>query len=193
MQRKLIGLTPGFWATGVVSHLGEYTMKKFVIAAAVVALSAGSAFAAGPTGNTSQATGSASASVVSPITVTHDTGAALSFGTFTAGTGGTVTVTAGGTASPPTGDVGLLSGGTASADAFTVAGDASRNFTISTAGGNVTSGTNSMAFTTSASATSGTLDATGAATFTVGGTLTVGSGQTPGSYTGSYTATVTYN
>ncbi len=166
-------------------------MKKIVLAAAVVALSAGSAFAAGPSGNTSTAQGSATATVISPIQLTHTSGASLNFGTFSAGTGGTVAVTSGGTGSV-TGDVGAVTGGTYAADAFSVAGDASRNFSITSAGGTVASGSNSMTFTTSASATSGALDTTGAASFTVGGTLTVGSGQAAGTYTGSYDVTVTY-
>lgn len=91
-----------------------------------------------------------------------------------------------------TGEVNFVAGSANTADAFTVSGDASRAFTISTAGGSVTSGTNSMAFTTT-SATSGTLNSSGAAGFSVGGELTVGSAQAAGSYTGTYDATVTYN
>lgn len=158
-------------------------MKKIVLAAAaVLAFSSSSAFAA-------QATGSASATIIAPISVTHTALATLNFGTFDASTGGSVTVSQAGIGSVG-GSVNFVSGSVNSADAFTVAGDGNRVFTIVTTGGNVTSGANSMAFTTSAPAT-GTL-AGGAGGFSVGGTLTVGSGQAVGSYTGSYTATVNY-
>lgn len=165
-------------------------MKKIVIAAAVVALSSGSAFAA--SGNTSTATGSASAVVVAPIVLTHTAGASLNFGKFTAGTGGTVVVSSAGVASP-TADVGMVPGSTSSADAFSVAGDASRSFSITTASGTVTQGASSLTFTTAASAASGTLSTGGTASFTVGGTLTVPGTAVAGSYTGTYSATVAYN
>jgi len=165
-------------------------MKKFVLAAALVAFSSGTAFAA--SGNTSTATGSAAATVVAPIVLTHTSGASLNFGKFTTGTGGTVVVSSAGAASV-TGDVGIVPGSTSSADAFTVAGDASRSFSIATTGGSVTSGAASMAFTTAPSAATGTLSTSGAASFTVGGTLTVASTAVAGAYTGTYTATVTYN
>ena len=158
-------------------------MKKIVLAAALVALSSGSAYAA-------QGTGSATANVIAPIAVTHTVGASLNFGTFDAGTGGTVTVTAANVASST--GVTVVSGSTTSADAFTIAGDGTRGYTISTAAGSVTSGLNSMAFTTTPSAATGALVA-GAGSFTVGGTLTVSSGQAVGSYAGSYIATVNYN
>ena len=164
-------------------------MKKFIVAAAVVALSSGTAYAA--SGSTSTATGAASATVVSPIVLTHTAGATLGFGKFTVGTGGTVVVTSAGAGSA-TGDVGLIPGNTYSADAFTVAGDGTRTFSISTGGGTVVNGAKSMAFTTTPSAATGTLVA-GAASFTVGGTLTVVGTETAGAYVGSYTATVTYN
>ena len=68
-----------------------------------------------------------------------------------------------------------------------------RSFDIVTTTGSVSNGTGgTMNFSTDAAAT-GTLDATGETTFSVGGTLTVGANQAAGSYTGSYTATVTYN
>jgi hypothetical protein len=169
-------------------------MKKIVLAAAVVALSAGSAFAATPSGNTSTLTGSANATVIAPIVLTHTSGAALSFGTFSAGTGGTVEVTSGGTGTV-TADVGEVTGSSYSADGFTIAGDNGRSFTVTTASGTVArTGGGSMTFTTSPSISTGTLDSTtGEATFAVGGILTVGSGQTAGAYSGTYDVTVTYD
>lgn len=168
-------------------------MKKIVLAAVAVALFPATAFAA-PSGNTSTAAGSASAVIVSPIVLTHTDGAVLDFGKFTTGTGGRVIVDATGNISS-TGDVGLVPGATGAADAFTVAGDASRTFSIATTKGTVTGAVsgNTMAFTTTASATGDTLDASGKGAFTVGGRLTVVGTEAADSYTGSYNATVAYN
>lgn len=163
-------------------------MKKLVLSAAIFALSAGVAHAAPPSGSTSSAIGSATATVVAPLTITHNTGA-LAFGTFTAGTGGTVVVDSAGTGSA-TGDVGFVSGSANSADSFTVSGSGNRNFNITATGGSVTSGTDTMAFTVSVPA-SASLSG-GTYSLPVGGELTVGSAQAPGAYTGSYTVTVSY-
>ena len=168
---------------------GKTDMKKIVFAAFAVAFAVPAAAAPGDTATTQ---GTANAEIVAPITITHDNGAALDFGTLTAGGGGTVVVTSAGVGSD-TGDVTLLTGSTNAADSFTVAGDANRSFTIVTGAGQVDSGPNNMTFTTTPSAASGTLSGTGSATFTVGGTLTVGASQAPGTYTGSYDATVTYS
>ena len=172
-------------------------MKKFISAAAVIAaLSAGSAYAAPATasGNTSTVAGSATAKVIAPIVLTHVSGAVLNFGTFTAGSGGTVVVTAAGSGST-TGDVGFAPLSTNAADSFSVKGDPKRSFSIATQSGTVTAATSSatMAFTTVPSANSDALDGSGAGSFTVGGTLTVASAQAPDAYAGTYNATVTYN
>ncbi len=126
--------------------------------------------------------------MVAPIVLTHTPGAVLDFGKFTA-EAGTITIDSAGarTASGP-GLVDL----TSSADAFTVTGDPSRAFDITTASGTGGGTLGTMTFTTSASASSGTLDASGDASFTVGGILTVAGGETAGVYNGTYEATVTY-
>lgn len=157
-------------------------MKKIVLAAALVAFSSVSA-------NAATATGSATATVVTPIAITHASGAVLAFGTFDAGTGGSVSVSQAGVGTAG-GGVLFVSGSTNSADAFNVTGQGTRAFNITTGGGTVSNGSVTMAFTTSAPAT-GTLVA-GAASFNVGGTLTVASGQATGAYTGTYSATVVY-
>ncbi len=164
-------------------------MKKALIFAAFAATVSVPAYAA--PGNTDTDQGVATAEVVAPITITHDAGASLNFGKFTAGNGGTVVVTRAGNGSN-TGDVNLLSDSVESADSFTVTGDASRTFVVSTTDSTVSDGTNTMAFTTNA-ARNHTLDAAGSATFSVGGTLTVPDGAPAGVYTGSYDATATYN
>ncbi|WP_228242560.1 DUF4402 domain-containing protein [Porphyrobacter sp. GA68] len=163
-------------------------MKKFLFA--VLASSIAVPAYAAP-GDSSTAQGTATAQIVAPITLTHVSGAALSFGTLTAGTGGTATVSVGSVRTVG-GDVSGITGVAPAADAFTVTGDANRSFSITTAGGTVANGGNSMAFTTTAAAT-GALSASGTASFRVGGTLTVGNNQAPGSYTGTYNATVSYN
>lgn len=165
-------------------------MKKIILASAIILVSASPAFAA--SGNTSTASGSATATIVEPIVLTHTSGAALGFGRFTTGTGGSVTVSAAGVGSVG-GDVAFVPGSTNSADAFSVTGDASRSFSISTGAGTVTAGTTSISFTTSPSAATGTLGAGGTATFSVGGQLTLAGTEAAGAYTGTYSATVTYN
>lgn len=163
-------------------------MKKIVLAvlAGTIAMPA----LAAP-GDTATTQGTATAQIVAPITITHNAGAALSFGTITAGNGGLVRVDSAG-AGTVSGEVTLVAGVATSSDAFTVTGDANRSFSITTGNGTVSAGANSMAFTTTA-ATSGTLNGSGTTSFRVGGTLTVASNQAAGSYTGSYNATVTYN
>lgn len=163
-------------------------MKKIAFATALVALSSTPAFAA----NTDTTQGTATATVVAPITITHVSGKALDFGAFTVNSGGTVSVNSGSGAGSVGGSVVLVSTSTA-ADAFSVTGDASRSFAISTTGGSVSLGATSMAFTTNPSAASLSLSAAGTASFTVGGTLTVLGTEGAGTYTGTYNATVTYN
>ena len=165
-------------------------MKKIILASVIALVSATPALAG--SGNTSTATGTATASIVAPIVLTHTTGAALNFGRFTTGTGGTVTITAAGVGSVGS-DVTFVPGSATAADAFTVAGDGSRSFSVATTGGSVTSGGTSLAFTTTPSAATATLTAGGTSSFTVGGTLTVSGTAAAGAYTGTYTATVTYN
>ena len=163
-------------------------MKKFAILAASAAVVSAPAMAA--PGDSATAQGAATAEVVAPITLTHKTGAALDFGTFTTGTnGGTVTVDLTGTGVADN-DVTLIGGSAEAADLFDVTGDANRSFAISTTAGSVTNGTDTMAFTTSAPA-SGTL-ASGTATFAVGGVLTVAGGESAGEYNGTYDVTVSY-
>jgi len=164
-------------------------MKKIILSAFALTLPV--AAAAAP-GDTDTATGTATATVVAPIVLEHDSGAALAFGSFLAGAGGTVVVTPAGAGSI-TSDVEFVSGSTTSADSFTVSGDAGRSFTISATGSTVSNGTETMAFTTVVSAASDTLDTNGDGAFTVGGTLTVAADQAAGDYTGTYDATVAYN
>ncbi|WP_353228568.1 DUF4402 domain-containing protein [Novosphingobium sp.] len=165
-------------------------MKKILFSALVALTVTAPAYAA--TGNTSTAAGAAAANVITPIVLTHVSGATLNFGSFTTGTGGSVSVDASG-AGVTGGDVSFVPGTSEAADQFTVLGDKSRSFSISTTGGTVANGATTIAFSTVPSAAAGTTSATGTAGFSVGGTLTVIGTEAAGAYTGTYNATVTYN
>lgn len=164
-------------------------MKKIVLAAFVAAIATPAVAAPG---DTDSATGSASATIVAPITVDHVSGAELAFGTITAGNGGTVTVDLAGTVTDNGDDAVVLTGSVTSADAFTLTGDANRAITVDVGDGVLTGPGTDMAFTTTDNAPT-SINGSGTGSFSVGGTLTVGDTQTPGSYTGSYTVTASYD
>lgn len=163
-------------------------MKKALVLAALAAVVSSPALAAPDSATDS---GSATATVVAPITLTHDAGAVLSFGSFTTGTtGGTVVVTRAGNGSA-TGDVTLVAGSTESSDSFTVTGDADRAFQVTALAGVVSNAGTDMAFVPNA-ALNHTLTG-GSVQFRVGGTLTVLGTEPAGTYTGTYAVTAAYN
>lgn len=129
---------------------------------------------------------------------TLNNGAGLSFGAFTAGSGGTILVSSGGARSK-TGSVLLVSqGGSAAAAQFTITGTPNAVFTISLpVDGTVLlsdGGSNTMALNSFVSSPSavGTLSGGGSQLINVGATLTVGNQQVPGAYSGSFSVTVNY-
>jgi hypothetical protein len=148
-----------------------------------------------------QATATSTSTVVTPISITAPVN--LSFGSIAVGgTGGSVTLTPGGTR---TADGGVtLAGGTVSAARFDVSGMGSLTYSIAfTGAATLSDGTNNMAFTrisdltasaktSGADVVSGTLSS-GAQSIFVGGVLTVGANQPAGTYTGSVITTVEYN
>ena len=138
------------------------------------------------------ASGTASAAIVAPLILTHNSGTSLNFGIFSAGSGGTVVVTTAGAGSTTSG-VALMSNATTAADSFSVIGDKVRLFNVASGSGVVTNGAATMSFTTVPLAVILTTGTFGTDTFKIGGTLTVPGGTTPGSYSGTYTVTVTYN
>jgi hypothetical protein len=127
--------------------------------------------------------------------------AALSFGSFTAGTGGTITVNAAG-ARAKTGSVILVNqGGAAAAAQFTVSGTPGASFTITlpvdgtvflSNGGSGSMALNGFTSNPPTTASAGLLSGGGTATISIGATLTVSNAQTPGSYSGNFSVTVNY-
>jgi hypothetical protein len=143
-----------------------------------------------------QATASATAEVMTPISISKT--ADLRFGKFSALTGGTVVVTAAGARSA-TGAVVLSSTNAGGAASFTVSGDANATYAITLPNSATiehgTDNTKTMSigtFTSNPSGT-GTLSGGGSQTLTVGATLTVGNAQTTGSYSGTFDVSVEYN
>lgn len=124
--------------------------------------------------------------------------AALSFGAFTAGAGGSITVAPGG-GRMKTGSVILVNqAGTASAAQFTISGTPNAVYVISlpidgttflTDGGSGSMALNS--FTSSPSVT-GVLSGGGTQTINVGATLSVSNLQGTGAYSGAFQVTVNY-
>jgi len=121
----------------------------------------------------------------------------LSFGAFTAGSGGTIVLSTAGARSKSGGVLLVSQGGAAAAAQFSVTGTASAVYTITLpVDGTVllSDGSNSMALNGFASSPAGTgiLSGGGTAVLSIGATLTVGNAQAPGSYTGSFNVTVNY-
>ena len=159
-----------------------------LLATVVVALSSLSTAAVAVSAN-----GNASATVLTPITIT--TGNTLNFGSFApAATAGTLVVNTAGTTRTPGGGV-IPSGTTFTGGTFTIAG-ANVGFSIAAPASfsvNLT-GAPSMVVTLSGIGTSGTI-AGGSITYPFGGSLAVGAAavQTAGVYTGAFSMTVEYN
>lgn len=136
------------------------------------------------------ATGSATASatILSPITVTKTSD--LDFGKIVAGaSASTVTLTGAGSFTCGTS---LTCTGTHNAAAFDVAGTSGETVTVaSDTSVTLTSGSYSMTASLAPTATSLTL-VSGAASFNVGGVLSVAGNQAAGSYAGTFNVTVNY-
>lgn len=143
-------------------------------------------------------TGTSTATIVAPITITPVL--ALAFGKFSANTGGTVIVNATTAArSVASGTAVLVSqGSTTTAATFDIGGDGTAGFSITLPATPInithtnTVNTMSVGTFTSNPATSSALVA-GAKTISVGATLTIASAQLAGAYSGTFTVTVEYN
>ena len=155
----------------------------FAIASLTVAGIGAPAFAA------DNATATASVNVITPISVTKTQD--LVFGNILAGTGGTVVV---GTTDNRTftGGVTLLSGTTAKSAKFDVVADTTGGASYQMSYSKVDLTGPGTPIAISAITPSVTGSQSGNKTIAVGATITVASGQTPGAYSGSVTATATY-
>lgn len=122
---------------------------------------------------------------------------ALAFGSFAAGSGGSVIVSTSGARSSR-GAVVLLSADGGAAASFNVSGDPNLTYAITLPADDearLSSDGHSMALTafTSSPAETGTLSAGGSQMLSVGATLGVVNHQAPGSYSGSFNVSVDYN
>lgn len=137
------------------------------------------------------------ASAAQAQTITPNVG--LSFGSFVANTGGSITVSPAGGRSK-TGGLFLMPQSSGTAAQFTVRGTllGLGRYDITLPADEtvlLSSGSNSMAINGFTSSPRGTITVllNGTQTLKVGATLTVGSAQAPGSYTGSFPVTLNYN
>ena len=139
-------------------------------------------------------TASAEAEILAALTVTLDLNDnTLDFGSIAeSGSGGTVTLTSGGSLTCSTG---LLCTGTPMVPSFLIEGtpdaDVSISFTSNTIP--LTGPGAPMDVDLTSSIDNTNLSAGGSASFTVGGVLDVAAGQAPGSYTGQLEVVVIYN
>ncbi|HEY2559951.1 MAG TPA: DUF4402 domain-containing protein [Caldimonas sp.] len=122
--------------------------------------------------------------------------AAMSFGNFIAGGGGTVTISPGGLRTQSGGVVLVGQGSTYSAASFRVSGTASATYTITLPPYDTVSlsdGFHTMALNSFVSSPpTGTLSGAGSQMIMIGATLVVGAAQPPGSYTATFNVTVNY-
>jgi len=124
--------------------------------------------------------GTATATVIAPLTLAQTT--PMNFGTVAVGAaGGTVVMTSAGARSV-TGDANAIAAGAGTAGAYTITGQAAQAYTMTIAGGTLTDGggANPMslsAFTFVSPALTGGADA-----FSVGATLTLPPNQPAGAY-----------
>ncbi|MEE4350374.1 MAG: DUF4402 domain-containing protein [Pacificimonas sp.] len=158
---------------------------KHILAAAVGA----AAFLSAPAmaqNNTDSETINSTATILAPIDIS--VAGTLDFGTFTAPTAsGTVSLTAAGVRTLPTGSVGVAA---AAVPTATVTGTGTATYTLALGSLTLTNGSENLAVTLSHNSTE-TLTA-GSEAFQIGGSFTANP-TSAGDYTGSFTATVTYN
>jgi spore coat protein U-like protein len=179
-------------------HMNTRTTRKQTplrLALAALAVLSGHAGAA-------TATATASATVIAPIVITKGTD--LAFGSFSSGTGGTVTISTSGVRSA-SGVALAPQGATPAAASFVVTGEQGAGYSITHSGTTTLTrdaGSETMVLTkfsdltasnaTAGTASSGTL-AGGTQSIHVGGTLAVAPNQAPGSYSGAVSVMVEYN
>ena len=143
--------------------------------------------------NTDNATATAGARIVTPLTIENDE--ALEFGDIISGANTVKITPAGGRSATNNAALLVTASRTPQAAQFTVEGEASLGYTVLiseniTLTGAVTSET--MTVNNFDHNATGTLDESGKETFSVGADLIVGGTQASDIYTGSFTVTVTY-
>lgn len=175
--------------------------KPSMLLAGAVLASAVSGAACAQTSSNSSVSGSIA--IFQPVTLTK--GSDLSFGTVMrpASGSGDVIINATTGARSVTGNVQAMANGPAPAPSratFTVSGEGGLNYSISYPGnfslmrnGNQDPIQVNLNATSGGGALSGSAGSTGTATFGIGGQLTISSSTPTGSYTGSFTVTVSYN
>ncbi len=144
------------------------------------------------------ATATASATIITPITITKTTD--MNFGNVAVNnTAGTVVMATDNSRTVTGGCTLPATAGTVAAAAFGISGVASATYSITlpSSATTITSGANTMTVDTWTSnpTPTGTLDGTGASTLLVGATLHVAGSQAAGTYTSAtpFTVTVNYN
>lgn len=134
-------------------------------------------------------TGNASAIIKRNIAATETQ--TMNFGTISSGaTAATVTLSPAGARAST-----LSYYGTSRPGIFNITGEPSTPLTVSFGNGTLSNGANTMAlsnFTTSTTPASSTTDSSGNLTLNVGADLAVGANQASGTYTGTYTVTISY-
>jgi len=143
-------------------------------------------------GNSKTVTGTANATVVQPIAITHNPGSVLSFGKVAISGAGTVTVTVGSAGSTSGGATFVAGGSAVSADWFYVSADPNRMFNITTAPGTISNGARTINFTTVPAVPAYSIPSGYILYFAVGGTLSLTGTEPSGTYNGNYAVTVTY-
>lgn len=141
---------------------------------------------------------SATATVASTLSITSAT--ALGFGSFVPDTTAATVVIAPQSANfrTRTGNISLLSSGAGAPSTVALSGSPNMSFSVNlpttpvTLSGPSSSTMTMTNFTTNLGTAKGTLDGGGLSSFLVGATLNVGASQTAGSYTGSFSVTVSY-
>ena len=185
--------------TRVQRALGTVSPMRHLVRIGV-ALAATGACAIGwaQTTTTPPFTVSATATVASPLSITAAT--ALGFGSFVAdtaaGTGVIAPLSTG--FRSKTGNISLLDSGAGAPSTVSVSGAPNTTFSVNLPTSSVTlTGPSSSvmtmsSFTSSLGASKGTIGGGGTASFLVGATLNVGASQVAGSYTGSFSVSVSY-
>lgn len=172
-------------------------MKKIIKFFAIAVVMLG--FSSGIFAQTS-ASASASAVIISPLSITHVAGADLHFGVIWKGTtAGVVTVSPANVRSSTGGVTLAMISPVNTVASFTITGELGRAITItlppSPAGITITDGTNNMTVNNFQSTpASGTYTLAGATTtLNVGADLNVNADQPSGTYTGTFNVSVNYN